>query len=465
MKILLMVLLMSQTSFSQDVTNSSGNGESANSTNSAEISTNNEPNFLCKSVKLEQTPFYISDEYKQKDKIWENFRDISNEQSSNRYIPRGSIVYSPSELVELSGISDRRVPIKVLTLPTLGNEENIRNSKKRSYNSIRSMIATTGDKDRATLYSTGWIDQKSLRKAGDYTFMVTKDSKLYKSPSGIEINDKQISLSYTDGKYDAIRCCTPDSFPGDTICFDRYKFQLKDNAGIVLDNFYVKNLECSFMQDLNPVPNRIVEPVKSILNLMRVENPKFAIDELELLPANQTWSNGIPRIKRKEMVKMDYDQDTGEGPFGSFHYRPDDQQNTDAYLKPTSHCALLQVLKKHNENCSGEGCSVQLGDMYHNNSWGVHEGHGSGECIDIRPFRKADNDNAGLSFNSTSRYDRTKTKNFIQLLKDAGSRVIIFNDKQISGLSRDSGNVHDDHIHVCFGENRDDVKKACRSGI
>ena len=329
------------------------------------------------------------------------------------------------------------------------------------------MVSTTKDKERASIYSKGWIDAKSLRKAGDYTFMVMKDSKLYKSPNGTEMNDKEITLSYRDGKYDAVRCCTPDNYQGETVCFDRYRFILKDKTGTVLDNFYAKDLECSFIQDITPVSNSIVEPVRSILNLMRVENPKYAIDELELLPANQSWYNGKPRIKRKEMVKVDYDPETNEGPFGSFHYRADDTQNTDAYLKPTSHCALLQVLKKHSENCTTPGCSPQLGDMYHDASWGSHDFHGSGECVDIRPFRKSDNDNAGLVYSSSSasRYDRTKTKDFIQLLKDAGARSIIFNDSEIPGITSDSGGVHNDHIHVCFGENRDKVKQACRNGI
>ena len=105
--------------------------------------------------------------------------------------------------------------------------------------------------------------------------------------------------------------------------------------------------------------------------------------------------------------------------------------------------------------------------MYHADSWKVHTGHDSGECVDIRPFRKNDNNNEGLVYsnNKFSRYDREKTKKFIGLLKKAGARTTIFNDRKIKGLSRDSSGVHNDHIHVCFGENKSAVQKTCKNGL
>lgn len=153
-----------------------------------------------------------------------------------------------------------------------------------------------------------------------------------------------------------------------------------------------------------------------------------------------------------------------QGPFGSYHYKPDDRVNSEAYLKPTSQCAFLEVLKKHQQQCTSAGCQVHFGDAFHQDSWGVHGGHDSGECIDIRPFRKSDNTDEGFSY-KWGRYDRDKTKNFVALLKESGAKTIIFNDSKIPGLSRDSRGIHDDHIHVCFGENTSKVQKTCRDGL
>lgn len=424
--------------------------------------------FICSDVDLPDPPFFISDEYKQGDKVWENFRNIDNQNLSDKYIPRGSIVYTPPSLYEKMSDSDRRIPVRVLSLPNKETEDRLKQSQNRPGDGIKTMISTVKNKARAEMNSQGWIDKKSVRKAGEFTFFVTKDAPLYKSPGGISLNKNPISLSMTeDGKYKAKRCCTPDSYPGEKKCLDQYKFVVSDKDTHQEEEFVVTNLECSLIENMAPVANRIVEPVKTILDLMRVENPELAIDQLELLPARQRWSNGKPTVSRKEMLKVKIDDETGEGPFGSFHYRPDDKVSSDIYMKPTSHCAFLQVVKKHNESCKEAGCQVQFGNMYHPPSWGTHDGHGTGECVDIRPFRKSDDDNAGLVYsnNANSRYDREKTKSFIQLLKKSGARTNIFNDRQISGLSRDSSGVHDDHIHVCFGENREKVQQTCRNGL
>ncbi len=420
--------------------------------------------YVCQETTTPEAPFYISDEFRQGDLIWENFRDINNQNNKNQYIPKGSIVYTPQEFIEQMDESERRIPVKVLSVPSKETEDNIRNAKKRRYQSIASKVNTTGNRQRVESGSVGWIDKKSVRQASDFTFFVTKDSPLYKTKDGISLNDKPITLSMSNGKFDIERCCTPDTYEGEEQCFDRYKFiaQGQDSEDA---HFYMNTdkLECGFFEDLTPIANRIVEPMKSILNILRAENPKAAIDEIELLPAYHNWGSGRPQLSRVEMVKVPM-MDGREGPFGSYHYKPDDRVNSDAYLKPTSQCAFLEVLKKHQQQCTTTGCSVQYGDAYHEDSWGVHSGHDSGECIDIRPFRKGDDTDAGLSY-KWGRYDRDKTKNFINLLKEAGARSIIFNDRRIPSLSRDSRGVHDDHIHVCFGENQNKVQKACRDGL
>lgn len=422
--------------------------------------------YICQDTTSKKQPFYISDEYRQGDKIWENLRNIDNENLADQYIPRGSIVYTPPEFIEKMDQSSRRIPVKVLTVPSKENEDRVRESRARRYNSIRSMINTTRDKKRTEPFSVGWIDKNSVRKASDYTFKVIKDSPIFKTPGNVSINDNFLAFSHSDEGYDIKRCCTPDSYQGEEICFDKYKFIVKDSNDNELDSFFISenSMECNLNQNLAPVANRIVEPVKSIVDLLRGQYAGQSIEKLEMLPTLNRWNGSTSTIARSEMIKFKVDDETGEGPYNSFHYRKDDDVSSDAYLKPYSHCAFLQVLKKHNQECSGTGCQVQFGDMYHHDNWGSHSSHDSGECIDIRPLRKNEDNNAGLTYTS-SRYDRDKNKKFIQLLKDSGAKTIIFNDRKITGLRRDSSGAHNDHIHVCFGENVSKVKDTCKNGL
>ena len=426
----------------------------------------NPAGFICTEMKTEKQPFYISDEYKQGDKIWENLRNIDDENLKDQYIPRGSIVYTPPEFIEKLDDSERRIPVKVLSVPSLENEEKIKKSRARSSNSIRSMISTTGSKKRAAPFTTGWIDKKSVRKAGDYTFQLIKDSPLFHTPGQVNLNKNFISLAHSEGSFDIKRCCSRDILQSEQVCFDKYKFIVKDKDNKELDSFFIseRSMECNFIRNLAPIANSIAEPVKSILDILRGQNAGMSIDQLEMLPALNRWRSTGPTISRSEMIKFQIDAETGEGPFNSFHYRADDSVNSDAYLKPQSHCAFLQVLKKHKKDCTGKGCQVQFGDMYHHDNWGSHASHDSGECIDIRPFRKSDDENKGLTYNY-SRYDQDKTKKFIKLLQDSGAKTIIFNDREISGPRRDSSGAHNDHIHVCFGENVSKVKQTCKKGL
>jgi hypothetical protein len=133
-----------------------------------------ELSFVCQEMTTPEAPFYISDEFRQGDLVWENFRDIGHQNKKNQYIPKGSIVYTPPEFVEKMDDSENRIPVKVLSVPSQENEDNIRNSKKRRYNSISSMVNTTGDRKRVDAGSVGWIDKKSVRKASDFTFLLPR---------------------------------------------------------------------------------------------------------------------------------------------------------------------------------------------------------------------------------------------------------------------------------------------------
>lgn len=423
--------------------------------------------YKCEELTLKEPPFYVSDEWRQGDKIWENLRDIKNSDKVTHYIPRGSIVYSPPELYEGSNEPDYRVPIKVLNVPSKEWEDNILKSKNRGATSLRNMATGTKNLNRAKIGTTGWIDKRSLRSAGDYVFHLTDEAPVFKGPKGIEFNKKPFRLyKNPSGEFAVNRCCSTAQGASEDRCFDQYKYEMLDNDLKVLDTTYMDLPRCNLANYLTPIGKDVASSLNSIIKLLREENPEITMNQLERLPASQSWSgSNTPRVIREKMVKMKIDPETGNGPFGSFQYKPDDSVRSDSYLTTNSQCAFMQVLKKHQENCKDAGCQVQFGNMYHHEAWGIHKSHDTGHCIDIRPFRKSDDIDFGITYQNTMRYDRDKTKEFIKLLKSGGATTIIFNDGKIEGLSRDRSGVHDDHIHVCFDEESANVQNACKNGI
>ncbi|MEX1098891.1 MAG: hypothetical protein WEB87_00610, partial [Bacteriovoracaceae bacterium] len=137
----------------------------------------------------------------------------------------------------------------------------------------------------------------------------------------------------------------------------------------------------------------------------------------------------------------------------------------DVYAKPYSACAFMEVLKNHQKRCQGYGCQTQFGNLYHPKSWGAHETHGDGECIDVRPLR-VDNTQYSLTHQNPI-YDREKTRELIELFKEAGATTIIFNDPQIQrndpAVARYPG--HDNHIHLCLPADSAKVQATCRDGL
>ena len=421
----------------------------------------------CQEIETKDPPFYVSDEWRQGDKIWENLRDIKDSYKVTNYIPRGSIVYSPPELYEGSNEPDTRVPIKVLNVPSKEWEDNILNSKNRGKTSLRNMATGTKNLNRAKQGTEGWIDKRSLRSAGNYVFFLQDDAPIFKGPNNRDFNKKPFRLATNAaGDFKVNRCCNASAAIATDQCFDHYLYEMLDMNLTVVDTVYMDMPRCNMSNFLTPIGKDVVEPLVRIVDELRNENPNLTMNQLERLPANQYWRNSsTPSIVREKMVKMVIDQETGQGPHGSFHYKDDDKVQSDSYMTTYSQCAFVKVLKKFKEDCKDEGCQVQFGDSYHHDAWGVHKGHDSGECVDVRPFRQSDDIDFGLDYTNKGRYSQTKTETFINLLKKSGARTIIFNDRKIGGLSRDSGGVHDDHIHVCFGEDQSKVQDTCRNGL
>ncbi|WP_127718201.1 hypothetical protein [Halobacteriovorax sp. HLS] len=420
----------------------------------------------CREVLLDQPPFYISDEYRQGDKIWENFKSFEKPNVNQKYIPRGSIVLVDEELYEQSDASNHLLPIRVLKTPSELTEQQLKKTKSRSRDSLRALISGISGKPRVKKDDIGWLNKHSIESAGKYTFAVTKDSAVYDSPNVHVDKNYYISLDMEGKKFKATNCCTEDITPGEEICIEKYKMILKDENGNEIDRNYVNINACSFTSSLTPISNESIDAVSEILQTLKRDDPSLDIDDLERLPPNQSWRGSNKTVIRSELIKVPIDLETGKGPFNSFHYRNDDKAHSDAFLKATPLCVFNKVLEQWSKECKEVGCQVQFGDLYHPVSWRAHSSHGSGECIDIRPMRSNDDETInGLRY-GWERYSEDKTKRFIELLSKAGGKNLFFNDPKIRKTTKATYmKGHNDHIHVCFPPEDDRVKDTCKNGI
>lgn len=167
----------------------------------------------------------------------------------------------------------------------------------------------------------------------------------------------------------------------------------------------------------------------------------------------------------------------------SFHYNPD-RGLVDAYAQAKVACNFLSILQDWRENdCPDhtQGCRIAWGDISHKTRkyWNGHRTHTNGYCIDLRPLRSGEFENKALWWcevrwrkkngrwrayctgKVNPEYSRSRTEALLRKFKANGSTIIYFNDPVLirKGLARRAGG-HDNHIHVCFGNNnRND--RAC----
>ena len=137
--------------------------------------------FECCQATSDKSPFFISDEYLQGDKQYENFREVEDDTISKRYIPRGTIVYTPPELYELESSKDYRLPFKVLSVP---NEKLEKTAKKTPRQFFKEMFWGKKNKTRVKKGDVGFLDKRSLRKINNFSFLINEDAPAYKSPKG-----------------------------------------------------------------------------------------------------------------------------------------------------------------------------------------------------------------------------------------------------------------------------------------
>jgi hypothetical protein len=462
----------------------------------------------CEVSSTEEPPFYVSDEYLQGDKVYENLRSIENEGGPKKYIPRGSIVYTPPELFDVQSSREYRVPVEVLStsdsdlVRTLSKSKYYDSKQKRRYakKDLRAKVQGISGKERAKKGDRGFIDRRALRQAGKYTFIVKSDTAVFKSPNGSVLQDNNLRLKYNakEKTYQVNRCCeeNPDPDQDILLCYQHHIYEMVSEDGEVVDSFSI-NPSCGIFKEVLPIPNSDIHSIGKILSLTReaqvLEGPlsSLGVENLEIIPKKNSWSGSRLRNEMGlSLVKFPIDNKTRLGPYNSYHYNPDEGSkstiNSDIFIEPMAACTFMQVLKEYQKECKGAGCQVQFGDMYHPNSWMGHKSHGAKNCIDIRPQRKKDDLQANGLKHGWGRYSQDKTESLIKLLVKAGGEPIYFNDPKIlkkyqkkdyleeirPDVSKWDWNRkprklggHDNHIHVCFPKDSKDAKKACKSGL
>lgn len=466
----------------------------------------------------DKPPFFVSDEYKQGVLEYENFRNINDDKLKDKYIPRGSIVYTPPELLEVyKAQSNLRVPVKVLSVPKKTLEDT---AEKTSRSMFKNMFKDlfywkNGKKEkkkRVEVGDIGYLDSRSLRSTTQYTFVVNEDAPLYTSPNGTNLRGMRLSPQRFNDQYIVQRCCLKMAeSEAEKTCFEHHLFDVINANNKIVDSFVFDNDQCRVFEHTRAIPKANEQEIIQALTLVKEASEKsseFSLqgaESLELISTINQW-RGKGRgaiLKNKpsiEMIKYPIDPDTRKGPFNSRHYLPDSQDfgsnaNTDVFSQSMTRCAFMQIKKAFQKACRGTGCEVHFGNIYHGHKsdpeWGVHQGHLSGECIDVWPFRKTKDDITKTYTFSSSEHDREKTREFIELIFKAGGQKVFFSDPELNRYFSQShireelaptppgvkqsdywwtlgGRAkagHDDHIHFCLPNDKKQVQKTCFDGL
>jgi hypothetical protein len=416
------------------------------------------PPMKCHEILSDKRPFEIMSSVQPKDpkarpnlKAWEHFRDTKNLQKVVGYVPKASIVRlnRSAKMPDRKGQKTTYVSVEVLSLPSSVVDEKARKAR----NPIKDRVVGPGERVKAG--AIGYVSADALDEVSGYTFIVNQDAPLFDlGGNAVALGGKSLKLAQTaEGKFRVNQCCVENSGGKPPTCADNYIFHIIDpNSKITKDEIALSTDPCC-----NVLPHlRVVrdDQVESLLAFTRMAQSEHRGDLATL-----------EYIDSMGMVKLPIDAESGDGPFGSWHYGADKGNaiSEDAYMNATSACAFMRVLEYHQKICRSPGCEIQWGDAFHPKAWQVHGGHESGTCIDLRPLKTVDNrDPQRISIASRSVYDWIKTKQLVERFSKAGATTIFFNDKRIPEAGWYAG--HADHIHVCFAPTDQKVQDTCRSG-
>ena len=410
---------------------------------------------------IPEAPFSVSDASRMGWKTYENFRSKDNHRKKENIIPRRSIVKIQKGSEGFADSPSSYVPVEVIGVSESDfHDENLKKSRLSVASSKSQKLK------KINVGKKGFIYSKSLKKADEYTYILKEDSPLLEDNGLTEMGVVAIQPDMnSDGEYLVNECCTHDKFAkvfAAPICKKRYRFRL-----VYKDESYGKSIDldvnaCNVADSLMPFKNKEVMAMMNFISSSNKSSTNFNSDKVEIID-----DQGLVKLP------LDYESYDGKGmsgPFGSYHYNTDDKGSSDAYAKPLTGCAFMKVLENHQKSCTGDGCQVQFGNLFHLKTWGTHQFHGSGKCIDIRPLKTSDS-RTSLTYKSKN-YDREKTKNFIKLLSDAGGSPIVFDDRKLinefpgrTDIRPTSDGSHSNHIHVCFDPKSSKVKKTCYQGL
>ncbi len=436
-----------------------------------------------------QAPFMISDSFKNDGTLpksgrsyehnWDNFRYISDSDGVIGFLPQRSVV----RLINQKHQSYRddqtfpkytRLPVEVVSVP-----ENDGHKFMETYHMELQKILKS-DLDSAKAGSVGRIDARSLQPAGQFTYIISRPTFLTQV---VGLDDTEAGRAKAvqlvtrgeddDTEYEARKCC----LGGDrSQCVYKYRWKILDNqldemGDFELNPFGDEGNDCGIMKSLRPVDKDQARPLLEFLEAIQANNANATIDDIEYVD-----SMGLVRFP------FDHVSEDGfcavEGPFNSSHYETGDACSTELYtdnfINVTSGCALTSVLKEWQNRYPSSRDEIQIGNMWHPKTWNVHSTHelscdkkntnchsAQGTCIDIRPL-STDSARAGVTTGSGN-YSRSRTREFIQLLRAAGADRVFFDGSRIPEANAIGG--HADHIHVCFNPSNESVQNACAYGI
>ena len=444
----------------------------------------NVEDYACHKTTNAKPPFYISDTYKQGGRAWDNLRGLVGNEKHKRkkFLPIGSVVYAPPQLKETYGASQGRIPVKVLypPPPTLdkilsGTESTRDDDGSYQRRRLRPLMSDIEGLGRGGPGDIGYIHARSLERASEYVYVLNENSPLLLTKGPKPTVPIYMSMVKEGKGYAVNRCCSKDHVSDQEHCFDSYKFELRrsdDNS--VFKDMYISMDYCNVFDFARPIKDGELSPLLGAVEATRIQYPETDLFNLDIL---------VGEGLRPYLTKIAVDPQTNKGPHGSYHYKRDDHFSSDTWALPSTSCVFKRIAEKWQAECTDPGCQLQFGDLYHEDAWGVHEGHDSGRCVDIRPFRKdtivggiKPDDDKGLTYNvpgtsrDNPRYDRDKTRKFIQLLIKAGSKSILFNDSKVEkGIEKNwiinRATNHNNHIHVCFTPSDDTVRETCKNGL
>lgn len=405
---------------------------------------------------------------------WDNLRLEEDSLSIAGFLPQRSIVrvLDPNyDQVQADKQPDRErfVAVEVLSVP-----ENASVEMADSMPPILKDILKSDEK-KVRAGQRGRVHQDVLQPASGFTFLIRENTFLRQIP-GLDDTDIEAARAVEavsrerSGKteYEARRCCLKTDTDR---CIYKHRFRILDENLEELKTAEVDLENCDMLDGIRPVDREQALALLRVAQAAQNSQPGFGIDNVEYID-----SMGL--VKFPFTYRAFDDVEMIEGPYNTSKYKPDGRTAAqraalaDSYINATVGCAFTQVLKKWNQQNPGEKYEVQIGNMWHPQSWGIHETHeirndhggAQGTCFDIRPLSK--NSRREALTRSSSSYDREQTRAFLRLIKEAGADTIIFNDSRVK--ERTNGrNVrnHDDHVHICFNPNSETVKDACRNGI